>query len=84
MLIYAPNTPRLQFELGVLCYRLGAYDVARSYFEQVYANPSVPPDVAEQVRDRQLCENPHDQPLGLSRAAFRRLKPARSAHPEKH
>ncbi|HZJ12707.1 MAG TPA: tetratricopeptide repeat protein, partial [Methyloceanibacter sp.] len=50
MLIYAPNTPRIQFELGVLYYRLGAYDVARSYFEQVLANPSVPPDVAKQVK----------------------------------
>lgn len=50
MLIYAPNTPRIQFELGMLYYRLGAYDVARSYFEQVLVNPSVPNDVAEQVR----------------------------------
>ena len=49
MLIYAPNTPRIQLELGVLYYRLGAYDVARSYFEQVLANPSVPSDVAKQV-----------------------------------
>jgi len=50
MLIYAPNTPRIQFELGVLYYRLGAYDVSRSYFEQVLANPSVPPEIANQVR----------------------------------
>jgi tetratricopeptide (TPR) repeat protein len=49
MLIYAPNTPRIQLELGVLYYRLGAYDVARSYLEQVLANPSVPSDVSKQV-----------------------------------
>ncbi|WP_045367339.1 tetratricopeptide repeat protein [Methyloceanibacter caenitepidi] len=50
MLIYAPNTPRLQFELGVLYYKLGAYEVARSYFEQVLLNPSVPNEIADQVR----------------------------------
>ena len=50
MLIYAPNTPRIQLELGVLYYRLGAYDVARSYFEQALTNPSVPPNVANQIR----------------------------------
>ncbi|MBC8013761.1 MAG: tetratricopeptide repeat protein, partial [Methyloceanibacter sp.] len=50
MLIYAPNTARLQLELGILYYRLGAYEVARSYFEQALANPSVPPNVAAQIR----------------------------------
>jgi tetratricopeptide (TPR) repeat protein len=38
MLIYAPNTPRLQLELGVLYYRIGAYDVARNYFEQAHSS----------------------------------------------
>jgi Flp pilus assembly protein TadD len=46
MLIYAPNTPRLQLELGVLYYKIGAYDVARNYFEQALANPKLPPEVA--------------------------------------
>ena len=50
MLIYAPNTPRLQLELGILYYRLGAYDVARSYLEAALANPAVPPSIAEQIR----------------------------------
>ena len=42
MLIFAPNTPRLQLELGILYYKLGSYEVARTYFAQVVANPSVP------------------------------------------
>jgi tetratricopeptide (TPR) repeat protein len=50
MLIYAPNTPRLELELGVLYYRIGAYDVARNYFEQALANPNLPPDVAQQIK----------------------------------
>jgi Tetratricopeptide repeat len=50
MLIFAPNTPRLQLELGILYYRLGSYDVARSYFAQVVSNPSVPPEIASKVK----------------------------------
>ena len=50
MLIFAPNTPRLQLELGILYYKLGSYEVARSYFAQVVSNPSVPQEVAAKVR----------------------------------
>jgi tetratricopeptide (TPR) repeat protein len=50
MLIYAPKTPRLQLELGILYYKLGSYEVVRAYFVQALANPSVPPSVAAQVR----------------------------------
>jgi tetratricopeptide (TPR) repeat protein len=50
MLIFAPNTPRLELELGILYYKLGSYEVARSYFAQVVANPSVPPEIAAKVR----------------------------------
>ena len=50
MLIFAPNTPRLQLELGILYYRLGSYEVSRSYFAQVVANPNVPPEIAAKVR----------------------------------
>lgn len=50
MLIFAPNTPRLQLELGILYYRLGSYEIARSYFAQLVANPNVPPPIAAQVQ----------------------------------
>ena len=50
MLIYAPNTPRLQLELGALYYKIGAYEVSRSYFAQALANPKVPPEVANQIK----------------------------------
>ena len=49
MLIFAPGLPRLQFELGVLYYRLGAYQTAATYFRSVEAAPDVPPEVQGQV-----------------------------------
>ena len=42
MLIFAPGLPRLQLELGVLYYRMGAYETARGYFESAMSAPDVP------------------------------------------
>jgi tetratricopeptide (TPR) repeat protein len=49
MLIYSPGLPRLQFELGVLYYRLGAYQTSETYLRTVAANPAVPAEVQGQV-----------------------------------
>ena len=49
VLIYAPNTPRVELELGILYYQIGSYDVARSYFATVLADPNVPPTITAQV-----------------------------------
>jgi tetratricopeptide (TPR) repeat protein len=49
MLIFAPGLPRLQLELGVLYYRLGAYETANSYFEGALAAPDVPEEVRLRV-----------------------------------
>ena len=49
MLIYAPGLPRLDLELGVLYYRLGANDSAKSYFEAALAAPDVPAEVKAKV-----------------------------------
>ncbi len=49
MLIFAPGLPRLQLELGVLYYRLAAFDTARGYFEAAIAAPDVPPEVRGRV-----------------------------------
>ena len=49
MLIYAPGLPRLQLELGVLYYRLGAYETARQYFEGTKAAGEVPAEVSTKV-----------------------------------
>jgi tetratricopeptide (TPR) repeat protein len=49
MLIFAPGLPRLQLELGVLYYRLSAYETARSYFEAAVSAPDVPEEVRGKV-----------------------------------
>ncbi len=49
MLIFAPGLPRIQLELGVIYYRLGAYETALSYFNSVMSGPNVPPEVKERV-----------------------------------
>src|SRR6266571_5071827 len=49
MLLFNPNLPRVQLELGALYYRMGSYDSARTYFERAAAaNP--PDDVKERIR----------------------------------
>jgi len=49
VLIFAPNTPRIELELGILYYKIGSYDVARSYFATVLADPNVPASISSQV-----------------------------------
>ena len=49
MLIFAPGLPRLQLELGVLYYRLGAYETAKTYFDGAIAGPNVPEPVRAKV-----------------------------------
>jgi hypothetical protein len=51
MLFYNPNLPRVKLELGVLYYRIGGLEVARSYFEQAVATPGAPPDVQARVNE---------------------------------
>ena len=49
MLVFAPGLPRLQFELGVLYYRLGSWSTAKSYFTTVMEQPVVPDDVRNSI-----------------------------------
>lgn len=48
MLLFNPNLPRVQLELGALYYRMGSYELARDYFDRAAgANP--PPEVRARV-----------------------------------
>ena len=52
MLLINPDLPRVRLELGVLYYRLGSYEVARTYLETGLKSPTLPPEVrswAEQL-----------------------------------
>lgn len=45
MLLVNPDLPRVRLELAVLYYRLGSYEVARTYLEAVVASPGIPAEV---------------------------------------
>ena len=48
MLLFNPNLPRVQLELGALYFRMGSFEIARSYFEKAAAaNP--PPEVRGRI-----------------------------------
>src|ERR1700720_3400064 len=48
MLLFNPDLPRVQLELGALYYRMGSYELARDYFDKAAAgNP--PPEVQTRI-----------------------------------
>jgi hypothetical protein len=54
MLLFNPDLPRVQLELGALYFRMGSYDIARDYFNKAAAgNP--PPEVRARI-DQYLAE----------------------------
>jgi hypothetical protein len=51
ILLYNPNLPRVKLELGILYYKMGGYQLARGYFEQVRKSRDVPPLVLAKIDD---------------------------------
>jgi tetratricopeptide (TPR) repeat protein len=49
ILFYNPNLPRVQLELGVLYFRLGSYEMARSYFASALEAPDAPGEIRLRV-----------------------------------
>ena len=50
MLFFNSNLPRVRLELGVLYFRLGSYEMAKTYFTQAIADPAAPPEVRAKVQ----------------------------------
>ncbi|MSO65265.1 MAG: tetratricopeptide repeat protein [Alphaproteobacteria bacterium] len=50
MLLVDPDLPRVRLELGVLYFRLGSFEIARSYLQPVLDTPNVPDDVRQRVK----------------------------------
>jgi tetratricopeptide (TPR) repeat protein len=49
LLFYNSDLPRVRLELGVLYFRLGSYEMARSYFASAVAAPDTPREVVARV-----------------------------------
>lgn len=49
MLFIDPNLPRIRLELGVLYFRLGSFETARSYLQSVHDTPNIPREVHDRV-----------------------------------
>src|SRR5690349_23024987 len=50
MLFFNAQLPRVRLELGVLYFRLGSYEMAKSYFASAIADASAPPQVRATVQ----------------------------------
>jgi tetratricopeptide (TPR) repeat protein len=48
MLLFNPNLPRVDLELGALYFRMGSFDVARTYFDKA-ASYKPPPEVQKRI-----------------------------------
>lgn len=74
MLIYAPGLPRIQLELGVLYFRLGSFEAARSYFEATLQTPNVPAEVEERVRTFLAAIDEAEDPTSFSATVMTGLR----------
>src|SRR5436853_7298187 len=48
MLLFNPNLPRIDLELGALYFRMGSYEIARTYFDKA-ASANPPDDVKNRI-----------------------------------
>jgi hypothetical protein len=51
LLFYNPQSARVRYELGILYFRLGAYEMARGYLKTALQMPDLSPDLAQRAGD---------------------------------
>ncbi len=51
LLLFNPDLPRVKTELGILYYRLGSFDTARSYLTDALKSPGVPVEVQDRIQE---------------------------------
>jgi tetratricopeptide (TPR) repeat protein len=70
MLIFDPNLLKVKVELGVLYFRLGSYETAKSYFDQALAHENVPAPIKARIQTllSQIERNtsPHQYAVAIS------------------
>ena len=70
MLLINPDLPRVRLELGVLYYKLGSYEVARTYFETALKSPALPADVRAKAQDYLAQIATQEKPSSLAGEVF--------------
>jgi hypothetical protein len=66
LLFYNPTLARVRFELGVLYYRLGSYEMARGYFQSAQQMRDITPELRQQSEDLIAAIDKKLQPDQLS------------------
>ncbi|HVH80273.1 MAG TPA: tetratricopeptide repeat protein [Stellaceae bacterium] len=69
MLLFNPNLPRVDLELGALYFRMGSFEVAQTYFDKAAAgNP--PPEVQQRINEYQALIAQQQSPTRLTGTLF--------------
>jgi hypothetical protein len=69
MLLFNPNLPRVDLELGALYFRMGSFDIARSYFDKA-ASANPPPEVQERITQYMALIAQQEAPSRLTGSIF--------------
>lgn len=70
MLLINPDLPRVRLELGVLYYRLGSYEVARTYLDTALRSPGLPADVRAKAQEYLAQVDSKSSPSSFGGEAF--------------